>query len=145
MKKITLLFVAVSLIAVSACKKEDDKTTTPTPGPTLTKTQMLTAKNWKLTGATSGGVDYYPIIDPCDKDDLFIFKTDGTSIVDAGATKCDPTDPQIISTGTWTFIDNETKIYFDGDTGTLAELTSTKMVVKGDYLGDEVVSTYTAQ
>ncbi|GAA4501904.1 hypothetical protein GCM10023172_24430 [Hymenobacter ginsengisoli] len=45
----------------------------------------------------------------CDKDDFYKFNTDKTAIVDAGPTKCSPSDPQTES-GTWAFNSNETKL-----------------------------------
>lgn len=149
MKKITLLFLAFSMAAlISSCKKDDDNTSTPSTGggsTAATKTEMLTAKNWKITAGTLGGQDIFSSSDECDKDDLHIFKTDGTYVNDEGATKCDPTDDQIIVTSTWKLIDNETKIEFDGETGTIKELTSTKMVLEADFNGTPAVTTFTAQ
>lgn len=152
MKKITLFFLAVSMaLAISSCKKDDDNNSTPANnnnsggGSNLTKTEMLTAKKWKVVGLTVGGSDFYALFDDCDKDDTHEFKTDGTYINDEGATKCDPMDDQIISTDTWKFTDNETKIEYDGGTATIKELTETKMVLEGDFLGSPAVSTFSNQ
>ncbi len=147
MRKLTLLFLAFSMAAlISSCKKDDDNTPAPTNnsgGNNLTKTEMLTAKKWKITALTVGGQDFFTLFDDCDKDDTHEFKTDGTYINDEGATKCDPSDPQTISTSNWKFIDNETKIEFDGEVGTIKELTSSKMVIEGDFGGQVAVTTFT--
>jgi hypothetical protein len=45
MKKITLMIVAFAFLTVSSCKKEESTTTTTTK----TKTELLTAKAWKMT------------------------------------------------------------------------------------------------
>lgn len=147
MKKITLfVLVAVMATLVSSCKKDDDNNSNnPSGGSSATKTEMITAKSWKVTGLTVGGQDFYSQMDACDKDDLHTFKTDNTYIYDEGASKCDPSDPQVISTGTWKFTENETKIEYDGETATIKELTSTKMVLEGDFLGSTAVTTFTAQ
>jgi hypothetical protein len=150
MRKLTLLFLAISMAAfVSSCKKEESSTPANNNntggGSNLTKTEMLTAKKWKLVGLTVGGADFYSQFDDCDKDDTFEYKTDGTYIEDEGATKCDPSDPQVITTATWKFTDNETKLEADGVTATIKELTATKMVLEGDFLGSPAVSTFSNQ
>lgn len=66
------------------------------------------------------------------------FNTDGTILEKAGATKCDPSEPDTQLGGVWTFLNNETKLrIIDGDTiiydtttlnGTSAVLTSTNII-----------------
>ena len=134
--------LAASMLAVS-CKKDDNNNNNN--GPQMTKKEMLTAKSWKATGMTIGGSDFWPLVDACERDDLYTFKTDGTYIEDEGATKCDPADPQVITTSTWAFIQNDTKIVYDGDTATIKELTPSKMVLESDFGGNAAVGTFTAQ
>ncbi len=147
MKKVTLLFLAFAMAAIiSSCKKDDDNTSTPSGGgASATKTEIITAKTWKITAATIGGQDVFSQQDECDKDDLHIFKIDGTYIYDEGATKCDTADDQIISTSTWKFLENETKIEFDGDVATIKEMTSTTIRIEGTFLGTPATNTFTAQ
>ena len=71
--------------------------------------------SWKVTAATinpaidldgdsiAETTDIYNSIlfSVCDKDDLTIYSSDYTYKEDEGATKCDPSDPQISETGTW--------------------------------------------
>lgn len=150
MKKITILFLALSMaFTVTSCNKDDDDNSTPSNnnpgGSNLTKTEMLTAKKWKMTALTVDGQDFYALMDDCDKDDTHEFKTDGSYTYDEGATKCDPMDDQIISQSTWKFTDNETKIEYDGEEATITELTETKMVLEGDFLGSKAVTTFSNQ
>lgn len=68
-------------------------------------------------------------MDACVKDDIYQFKTDGTYILDNGATKCYPDEPQIVDQGTWAFNVDETIINFDnGDEWNIEQLTSTTFV-----------------
>lgn len=113
MQKITLktllLFTVVSTLFF-ACKKKNDQ---------KSKTELLTQKEWfvsKYEEKTNNGswVDEFPTWDACSKDDKYIFKTNNTLEVNEGATKCSPTDPQIIETIAWAFTDNETRITING-------------------------------
>ena len=107
MKKIlsATLALCFSIIILSACKKDKDQ------AQPQDVEALLLNKSWKLTaftvdpaidfgnGATNDVLSYW---DDCEKDDLFIFKPNGVFIIDEGATKCDPGDPQQ-STGTWSY------------------------------------------
>ena len=113
MQKITLktllLFTVVSTLFF-ACKKKNDQ---------KSKTELLTQKEWfvskyELKTNNSPWVDEFPTWDACNKDDKYIFKTNNTLEVNEGATKCSPTDPQIIETIAWAFTDNETRITTNG-------------------------------
>lgn len=131
MKRLTFALVALAALTlmVSSCKKDNDNPTPSTPAP-QTKTQILTSHSWVVKSLMVGSVDYYNFIEDCEKDNFFTFKANGTSVEDEGATKCNPSDKQTID-GTWTFIDNETKIIMDGgDTVEVNTLTAESFVVK---------------
>jgi hypothetical protein len=148
MKKITLLFLAFSMAAfVSSCKKDDDNTSTPTNtgGNGPTKTEILSGRTWKITGATLDGQSIFDIFDDCDKDNIYQWKTNGDYVVDEGATKCDPNDPQIETQDKWKFTDNETKLEFDGEVSEIKELTVTKLVLEGDFQGKKATNTFEAR
>ncbi len=108
MKK--LLIVASAVIAFAACKKDDDTTT-------KTSTDHLKAGKWFLAAETEreqgNGVDttydYMSDYKACELDNYMLFTQDSASF-DNGATKCDPSDPQVISTAAWTLIDNNSKL-----------------------------------
>ncbi|MDI3322299.1 hypothetical protein [Pinibacter soli] len=131
--------VMLSVAAMTGCKKDDSKTSNKS------KTELLTTGSWKQTSIYfSPAVDWdgdghkenevINLYSPCDRDDLMTFKTNGTVVNDEGASKCDPSDPQVIETTHWKFADNETKIVI-GDPGVeesaqLLELTSSVLKVK---------------
>jgi hypothetical protein len=129
--------VMLSVVVMAGCKKDDSKR--------KTKTELLTMGSWKQTsiyfspavdwngdGHTENEViNFYP---PCSKDDLIMFKTNGTVLSDEGPSKCDPADPQIIETTNWKFADNETTILI-GEPGAeepahVLELSSSVLKVK---------------
>ncbi|MVN76150.1 hypothetical protein GO988_07420 [Hymenobacter sp. HMF4947] len=127
MRKLSLfLLVAVSL---GACKKDSDSA-----APTPSRTDLLTAKNWRLTTATIS-VSGFPLpgaIAACSLDDFLKFGTDKVLTHDEGATKCDPTDPQT-DKGTWD-MPSEAKLTLalpnsdlPGGTFDIKELTATTM------------------
>jgi hypothetical protein len=105
-----LILPALVIVSMTSCKKDSKKS----------NTELITQSAWKLQTVgidndKNGTVDLEDAIDACSKDDLTTFATNGTGVVDEGATKCDPTDPQTTSF-TWSFANNETELNFDGDT-----------------------------
>lgn len=107
-KQITsYLFFAVICFIIS-CKKDSE----PIP---QTRTEMLTSSPWKWTGGTitpafdvfgdgkpiSG--DYFSKAPKCWQDDIYIFTSANKFMHDEGGSKCDISDPQIYSEGTWAF------------------------------------------
>jgi hypothetical protein len=106
MKKLSLFLLAT--VALGACKKDSENT------PTTSKTDLLTSHNWKPSAGTfsitaGGQTISNDAFDSCEKDDVYKFGTDKSLVVDAGTTKCDPSDPQK-ETGTWAFTSNEQKM-----------------------------------
>ncbi len=129
--------------AFTACKKDEK-----------TKTEILTSKNWKLTALTvnppiinpitqTSFTDAYALLQPCETDNLFIFKANNTGIIDEGPTKCSSSAPQteII---TWAFNSTETVLTFHGEDHQIVELTEKKIVTTytENFLG--TTFTYTA-
>lgn len=163
-KKISLATLVICLLLVSCSKKSKDSTPTPTPE---TKTQLLTDKNWKVTALTvnpgidfSGNgaliTDYYAyaiaIGNTCQLDNILNFNINGNYTDYEGATLCDPQDPQLYDTGTWSFQNSETTLIRDGQESTIVTLNSTTLKLKGfeDFDGDgvketEINVTYTKQ
>ena len=145
-----LLAVAVGLTALSSCKKDD--TTSPTPA--ATKTDLLTAKSWKMTELKVAGQSIFntALVEDCDKDDLLKFNTNKSATFSEGTLKCDPSAPQS-RTGSWDLTTNETKLKVtdpDGEVveGTINTLTSSTLTVTdpnvyGSGMAGEI--TYTAQ
>ncbi|AIZ62924.1 hypothetical protein PK28_03105 [Hymenobacter sp. DG25B] len=157
MKHLFRLFIVLLCVGTfSACKKDNDKP--------KSKTDLLTAKNWRLSaavgtltsGSTSYSQDFFADMEPCQKDDFEKYSTDKTVTYDQGPTKCDDTasDPQM-QKASWNFEADETKLTVSeiggGDSYTvdLAELNSTTMVQKYSEkdvdpdTGKDVTVTYT--
>ena len=137
----TIILAAILIVGsgiISSCKKETTEpaapvevaptptlTPTPTPAP-ATKTELLTAKKWKITAYTvSPAIDLngngtmvsniYAQMPACEKDDLYIFNVNSSVTADEGGSKCDPNNPQSKLDGTWTFNSTETIITWDED------------------------------
>lgn len=105
-----LTFGLVGPVVISSCADEPIKP--------KTKTELLCSAPWKLSslmvnpGIDIGGVvvtDFLTQLEPCDVDDLNIYKVDGKGISDEGPTKCIASSPQTTSF-TWVFSPDETKI-----------------------------------
>ncbi len=117
-------FAFVTLL-VTSCKKDEKK---------LSRTELISRSWIQIDLIASTGTLSQSIFDQevpvWHQDDIFEFKSDGTFIVTEGATRENPTDPDVVTTGTWQFIDSETKIVVDpanegAETLTIEELTTT--------------------
>lgn len=135
MKCLFTVAVFTSILVSASCSKNESAGST--------KTELLVSAPWKYNDA---GLDVNKdgFIDTglppgylydCDKDNTITFKNDGTGIIDEGAVKCDPANPQT-TPFTWTFKNGETVINFptavlpniSGDV-TIHTLTSTELVL----------------
>jgi hypothetical protein len=127
MKNLMLLTLAiVSVCTFSSCKKEETKT--------KTKAEILTQKAWVMAkyeekAGTAPWVDDFPNFDACDKDDQYVFRANGTYEINEGATKCDPTDPQVFASGNWTLKNGDTILDFDGEDFNLDQLVENSLVI----------------
>jgi len=107
------LFTLASIIFFFGCSKSDNDTANPSAP---TKTALLTSKDWVMTSkqikkvTDASWTDDFSGKSPCEKDDRIVFTTTGTYEFNEGASKCSPSDPFIIETGTWKFAQNETLI-----------------------------------
>ena len=137
-------------LALAGCKK--DSTDNPAPAPS--KTDMLTAKTWRLTDVKAAGQTILNsgLFPDCFKDDLYKFNANKSLTFDQSTLKCDPT-AAATRNGSWELTTNETKLKItdpDGDVeeGTITTLTSTSLVLsEPNYAGTGVAGelTYTAQ
>jgi hypothetical protein len=105
-----LAILFVTIISVISCKKDNE--TAPVVKP---KAELLTQAAWKIVKdeeKTGNGawIDITGSYLACEKDNQIIFRTNATYEENEGATKCSPTASQIMSAGTWKFINNETQI-----------------------------------
>ena len=132
MKEVFLkIFGIISMFSIvfPACKKGKDSDS---------KTQLLTNQEWKIIKSESKVnsdpfIDHYPSLPPCTQDDKYKFNTDNTYVLSEGASKCNPTDPDIIFSGTWHFTQNETKIQIDGTESTIDQLNSSSFIISNSY------------
>ena len=150
MKKLFNLFIALVLVgSFTGCKKDNDD------DKPKTKTELLTAKNWRLSAAVASGVyqgvsfsqDGYADMEPCEKDDFLKFNSDKTLIYDQGPTKCDDTaaDPQT-DQGAWDLNSDQTKLLLSDSGGgasfglDILELTASTLKV--EYSESDTDGTY---
>lgn len=149
MKKTTLFtFVVIAATAIlTSCSKDE---TTPTPDNNATATANLTAKDWKITGLVIstiiGDINFLDSLDACQKDDLLKYNLNGTITEKAGATKCDPADPDTKNGGVWALLNNDTKLrIIDGDTSIfdINTLNSTTAILKQTETIDGFTTTIT--
>lgn len=150
MKSITFtaLVAMVGLLAFSmtSCKKDKDE---------ATKTELLTGGNWQLTTLSSDPAfdwfgtpvtNIYAQLPACVKDDLTVFKTNGTVNFDEGPSKCNTNDPQTTS-GTWALSTDEKilSVTTDGDTESwnIEELKDDTFRAHYEITQDELTYTFT--
>jgi len=95
--------VALTTLVLFACKKEDKPSAS-----------QLLSRNWKQTDliltVNGASQSVFSQLDACSTDDIYQFKSDGTLTISEGATKCNPTDPDVYASGTWQFQSNNTKL-----------------------------------
>jgi hypothetical protein len=117
----TLKFIAIGIAAsslmFSACKKEETKS-----DPKPTGSSIIVGKDWRMIGWTltvagQSATDMFAQLPACEKDDLIEYLANGDVKEKAGATKCDPADPDFEIVSKWSFINNDNQLrLIDGDT-----------------------------
>lgn len=136
--KTGFLAIATATVLFSACKKDSDKT----PEELLTGTVwQLDFADYKEAGETTWTLEE---TDACNDDDCITFGTDDLVTIDAGAVKCDPTDPQTDSQPY--SLSSDGKIFeVDGDAYVVEELTKSKFVMTLTDSGDVERLTFKAK
>jgi lipocalin-like protein len=76
----------------------------------VSKAYFLTLNTWKFSSAQVGNTDVSALIQTCQKDNLVTFSANFTGVLDEGATKCNPGDPQS-DPFTWGLANNETILH----------------------------------
>jgi hypothetical protein len=105
MKKISIkpaLLFLVFVTLLSSCNKTASESSSTT---------FITKGSWKFSAATANGVDASAAITACYKDNIITFSTNGTAMIDEGATVC---SPSVAGNYTWNFQNNETKLSISG-------------------------------
>lgn len=151
MKRLPFYVLALVLAGgFTSCSKDDKDDPTP-----ATKTELLTAKSWRLTADSSieagetTATDDYATLEACEKDNFIKFASSKVVTFDEGATKCDPTDPQTL-TGSWDLNSGETQLFLtDPNLGLpvpfeIVELTSSTLKMKVTFFGTTTTRTYTS-
>jgi Lipocalin-like domain len=127
--KLALVALSALLILSIGCSKDDKQ---PTASELLSKSWIQTDLLATVNGVTESVFnDEY---EPCDQDNAYNFKSDGTFTVTENTTKCDPSDPDQVSSGTWTILEDGKKLTIvrineDPQTLDIDELTATSMKV----------------
>lgn len=137
--RLTFSLLALVMLMVTSCKKDD---------PVKTPKDYLTGRDcWKLvkfetkdsTGAFVDASALFIGTEACDIDDCNKFSADGKYEQNEGATKCDPSDTQVYTTGTWTLSSDSKKLTWvvDGETNEMdiQALTATDLIVSGSFSG----------
>ncbi|GEM_PF-1672660 len=120
---------------------------------------LITANTWVVTSSVATidwpaplgtqTADMFATRPTCYQDNQYIFKPDFTVNSEEGPTKCNSTDPQIISTGTWKLQDNNKKLESTTDGFTIIadilELTATTLKIRYEHslTGIKTVTTTT--
>ncbi len=151
MKKVifSMLLPLLVMVVISSCKKIDESVV---PSPSYA--EMITAHKWKLTAykQTYSGYTYdlYSESESCERDNYYVYSSDGAAYQDEGNTKCDFDDEQRI-TYKWSLSDDQTEFneryYIEGYGSytvsyNIKELTSEKMIVTYKESGYTYTLTY---
>ncbi len=131
--------IAVMVIAIS-CKKYGNSS------PMFTNTDYLTQETWKISkyeqkmNSTGTYVDQFPSEPACTQDDIYQFSTNFQYQLSEGATKCNPSDPDVIHIGTWGFLQNETQLRADNVYCNILKLDAANMILMDSmYLAPDTI------
>ena len=133
-KQSFLLTIALTagLLFFLSCNKDE------TENNPKSKKELLTQASWKFKSASVGGTPF-TTLPACQTDNTYKFNSDGSGVMDEGATKCDAGDPQT-NPFTWTFQSGETEIVLSsplftngGNTVTLVSVSETELVIVFPY------------
>ena len=105
-RNIYILFI---LLLLNGCNKGNTSDNTPTQAPNYL------VKKWKYSDILAIATGYpqtsiYTALEACKRDNYWEFKSDGTFIIGEGLTKCKPTDPDAVTTGTWLLFNSNTQM-----------------------------------
>lgn len=149
-----LMLSALLLTAlITGCKKDDS------PEPAAPTKKDLISRQWIQTDliATIGTLSesvYDSEFADCEQDNIYFFKPDGTFTITENTSKCNPGDPDLVTSGTWKLVENDTKIEIDPATEDaeildILELTATsfKGSIRDNSTGIDILLTgvYTAK
>ncbi len=118
-KTFTLICIS-SILAINACKKDESSTSNSSSSPIIGTWKL---SSFFITGPSSTigkdttidaiALGYFK---PCELDDLIRFNSDNTTTSFQGNIKCDSTAPDSKNNGTWSLVENNSKIRLDTNT-----------------------------
>jgi Lipocalin-like domain len=125
----SVLSLASVTLLIQSCGKEDAQ---PSVEQRIAKTWIMSDMTATISGQTESV--YADNVDPCMQDDEYTFTANGAISVFGSNSKCDPDEPNPISTGSFSILDGGKKISINADgTGSetfdLDELTATSLKV----------------
>ncbi len=123
MKKLTI-FAFLTVLFLSACKKDTPTTTCTFNSSSVAGTYKITSFIYKAD-ATSPEVETFTTFPDCQKDDLLTFISDGTYTVSEGTLSCNPSTSD---NGTWSIIGNN--LVIDGETSEVLNFSCSGFKVK---------------
>jgi hypothetical protein len=127
-----LLGVMALTLMMTGCKKDKEEIIPEGTASFVDKTWKLDAMtidpaiDWDEDGVPD--TDILGLMDECDIDDLITLRKDGKTITNFGKAKCDPTEPNEATTGSWAFDPVSKKMTLNHDEGDDEEW----MVVQND-------------
>lgn len=148
-----VLLSSLALVFVFACKKEEKKDDTNNGGSNKTKSELLTQKNWKISSLVSSGTDIWNtfLVDACNKDNEYRFRTDDSLVLYDKASKCSVSDPDS-SVSMYKFYNNNTQLILNvkltssttlNDTATIVELNENSLKLDAEYSGVPATISFT--
>ena len=138
MKKTLASFLVIVLFV--SCDKKEDECTLSTNA--VSGNHRVTAVRYKAS-PSSPEVDYYSTLytDPCERDDVFTFNTNGTYIFTDAGVVCSPSNSD---SGTWSLSGNTVTI--DGEPGNVDSFNCTTLTVSVSdsfVAGDKLIIVFT--
>ncbi len=146
MKKIALASMILLTVFVYSCKDDDS------PNPKKAAGNSLEGTSWILTAALINppidifGVivsDFTDLMDPCEKDNIFKFLANNQYNIVEGASKCDPSDPDLYDQGTWSLSADGKTMIIDGDTTTVQTYNNTDLILSETWYDEDLMTNYT--
>lgn len=139
MKKIIFALLALSTVATS-CKK--DKKNCDLNASNVVGTYKITSASYKADAA-SPAQDWFALLPACEKDDLFIINSNGTTTITDAGTVCSPSTND---TGIWTL--SGSTLTIDGEPANVSSFDCSGMTLVGTGViqaGDTYTATYVKQ
>lgn len=126
-----ILFIA--MLVLTACKKET----------TLSGAELLSTRDWKAISVTrqltptSGISETLATAPECIKDDIYVFRHDNLFLRIEGISRCNPADPDVVSSANWSLSLDEKTLTIGAGTNSIMKLDTDSLVYQVNGLGTE--------